>query len=237
MNLIVAVINLDKDKERMKQSERQLHDLELPFLRVQAVEGKTLSEDGYLVSNANVAACWLSHVKCYETLLASNFDRMLILEDDFVIKNKKTFLSKLNVATKAEQSLIQLGFLSFGVVPKFEQLFLLLNKILLVCTYLLPVNSIESSLFERIRNRRQRYESAGKGYIPSDFLAGSHGYIVDRKAAELLRVVNNPIFLPADGLLQSVSRSGTLNAKRSTRSQISQSPGISSIDSKFTKRR
>lgn len=237
MNLIVAVINLDKDKERMKQSERQLEDLKLPFLRVQAVEGKTLSADGYLVSNPNVAACWLSHVKCYETLLASNFDRMLILEDDFVIKNKKTFLSRLNVATKAEQSLIQLGFLSFGVVPKFEQLLLLLNKILLVCTYLLPVNSIESSLFERIRNRRQRYESAGKGYIPSDFLAGSHGYIVDRKAAELLRVVNNPIYLPADGLLQSVSRSGTLTAKRSIRSQISQSPGISSIDSKFTKRR
>lgn len=237
MNLIVAVINLDKDKERMKQSERQLHDLELPFLRVQAVEGKTLSADGYLVSNANVAACWLSHVKCYETLLASNFDRMLILEDDFVIKNKKTFLSRLNVATRAEQSLIQLGFLSFGVVPKFEQLILLLNKILLVCTYLLPVNSFESSLFERIRNRRQRYESAGKGYIPSDFLAGTHGYIIDRKAAELLRVVNNPIFLPADGLLQSISRSGALNAKRSTRSQISQSPGISSIESKFTKRR
>ena len=237
MNLIVAIINLDKDKERMKQSERQLHDLELPFMRVQAVEGKSLSADSYLVSNANVAACWLSHVKCYETLLASNFDRRLILEDDFIIKNKKTFLSKLNVATKAEQNLIQLGFLSFGVVPKLEQLLLLLNKILLVCTYLLPVNSIESSLFERIRNRRQRYESAGKGYIPSDFLAGSHGYIVDRKAAELLRVVNNPIYLPADGLLQSVSRSGTLNAKRSIRNQISQSPGISSIDSKFTKRR
>ena len=70
MNLIVAIINLDKDKERMKQSERQLHDLELPFLRVQAVEGKSLSADSYLVSNANVAACWLSHVKCYETLLA-----------------------------------------------------------------------------------------------------------------------------------------------------------------------
>jgi len=70
-----------------------------------------------------------------------------------------------------------------------------------------------------------------------DFLAGSHGYIIDKKAAELLRVVNNPVFLPADGLLQAVSRSATLNAKRTIRSHIAQAPGISSIESKFTRRR
>lgn len=236
-NTIVAVINLDKDKVRMENSVRQLEDLKLPFLRVQAVEGKSLSPDSYLVSNANVAACWLSHIKCYETLLASSYDRMLILEDDFVIKHKKAFLSQLNSASISEHNLIQLGFLSFGVVPKFEQLILLLNKIALLFTYILPINSPKFSLFKRIRNRRERYQEAGKGYIPMDFLAGSHSYVIDRTAAEKLRSVNNPVFLPADGLLQSVSRSGTLNAKRAIRSHIAQSPGISSIDSKFAKRR
>ena len=92
-SIIVAVINLDNDKERMRQSECQLEDLKLLFMRVQAVEGRTLNPDSYLVSNQNVAACWLSHVKCYYALLSSKFDQMLILEDDFVIKNKKAFLS------------------------------------------------------------------------------------------------------------------------------------------------
>lgn len=236
-NLIVVVINLDKDKARMEQSKRQLDDLKLPFVRVQAINGSTLNPDDYLVSNTNVAACWLSHVKCYETLLSSSFDRMLILEDDFAIRNKKVFLRELSATAHAEHNLIQLGFLSFGVVPKFEQLLLLVNKIFLIFTYALPLNSFELSLSQRMRNRRERYRSAGMRYIPSDFLAGSHGYIVDRKAAELLRVVNNPIFLPADGLLQSASRSGTLNAKRIIRSQIAQASGISSIEAKFTKRR
>lgn len=236
-NLIVAVINLDKDKVRMAQSERQLNNLKLPFLRVQAIEGRELSSDNYFVSNANVAACWLSHVKCYEALLSSEFDRMLILEDDFVIKHKKKFLFKLKTALNSEHNLIQLGFLSFGVVPKFEQLLLLLSKLFLMFTHALPVNSIEVPLFKKIRNRRERYQSAGKGYVPLDFLAGSHGYVIDRKAAEILRVVNRPVFLPADGLLQSVSRSGTLNSKRTICSYISQAPGLSSIDSKFTKRR
>ena len=127
--------------------------------------------------------------------------------------------------------------MSFGVVPKFEQFILLLNKIVLVFTYVLPINSLKFSLFKRIRNRRERYQRAGKGYIPMDFLAGSHSYIIDRTAAEILRNVNSPVFLPADGLLQSVSRSGTLNAKRTIRSHVSQAPGISSIDSKFSKRR
>lgn len=236
-NTIVAVINLDKDKVRMENSVRQLEDLKLPFLRIQAIEGKTLSPDSYLVSNANVAACWLSHIKCYETLLASNYDRMLILEDDFAIKHKKEFLTQLNSASIGDHNLIQLGFLSFGVVPKFEQLVLLLNKISLVFTYVLPINIFKFPLFTRIRNRRERYQRAGKGYIPIDFLAGSHGYVIDRTAAEILRNLNKPVFLPADGLLQAVSRSGTLNAKRAIRSRIAQSPGISSIDSKFTKRR
>jgi GR25 family glycosyltransferase involved in LPS biosynthesis len=236
-NLIVAVINLDKDKVRMERSKRQLDDLKLPFLRVQAIEGKALNLESCLVSNANVAACWLSHVKCYETLLSSKFERMLILEDDFVIKHKKSFLLRLNAASNSEHNLIQLGFLSFGVVPKFEQLLLLLNKIFLILTYAIPVNSIDVTLFKKIRNRRERFQSAGKGFIPSDFLAGAHGYVVDRKAAELLRVVNHPVFLPADGLLQSVSRSGTLSAKRSIQSYITQAPGISSIESRFMKRR
>lgn len=236
-NLIVAVINLDKDKVRMERSERQLDDLKLPFLRVQAIEGKALNSESCLVSNANVAACWLSHVKCYETLLSSKFERMLILEDDFVIKHKKSFLLKLKAASISEHNLVQLGFLSFGVVPKFEQLLLLLNKMFLTLTYAIPVNSIDVTLFKKIRNRRERFYSAGKGFIPSDFLAGAHGYVVDRKAAELLRVVNNPVFLPTDGLLQSVSRSGTLSAKRSIQSYITQAPGISSIESRFMKRR
>jgi len=235
--IIVAVINLDKDKVRMDNSVRQLEDLKLPFLRVEAVEGKSLSADSYLLSNANVAACWLSHVKCYDTLLASNYDRMLILEDDFVIKHKKAFLSKLNSASKSEHNLIQLGFLSFGIVPKFEQLLLLLNKTALNFSYALPMNSINIPFFKRIRNRRERYRRAGKGYLPLDFLAGAHGYIIDKKAAEILRIVNNPVFLPADGLLQAAARSGTLNAKRTIRSHIAQAPGISSIESRFTKRR
>ena len=236
-SLIVAVINLDRDKERMERSERQLDDLKLPFLRVQAIDGKTLNLENCLVPNANVAACWLSHVKCYEILLSSKYERMLILEDDFVIKNKKSFQLKLSAASISKHNLIQLGFLSFGVVPKFEQLLLILSKIFLKLTYAIPLNSIDATLFKKIRNRRERFQSAGKGFIPSDFLAGAHGYVIDRKAAELLRVVNQPVFLPADGLLQSVSRSGTLSTARSIHSYIAQAPGISSIESIFMKRR
>ena len=73
------VINLKKDKDRMKSLEEDFKfaGWPVPLERVEAVQKKP----GYI-------GCAMSHMKCMELALERNYDWVLILEDDCLLKPK-----------------------------------------------------------------------------------------------------------------------------------------------------
>lgn len=93
----IYLINLDRSKERLVFSERQLQSEALNFIRISATDGTQITNEErklYLkpnfseyhktISNFELA-CYLSHRRCWQTLLGSRNEFALILEDDFVI--------------------------------------------------------------------------------------------------------------------------------------------------------
>ena len=95
----IIVISLIDANQRRAQIQAQLSAHNLPFTWLDAVDGRKWSDDELsqfidkkaLYKNlshkpiAGSVGCHLSHMKAYETLLASDDEAMLILEDDAII--------------------------------------------------------------------------------------------------------------------------------------------------------
>ncbi len=110
--MLRLVINLDRSVDRWKCIESQFHSLGLDMHRISAVDSKRGDiSDTFLqsrvaalgspekyfypcvISNAEVA-CYLSHMKCWETLLNSEMRWAAIVEDDVLLSQlAKYFLS------------------------------------------------------------------------------------------------------------------------------------------------
>ena len=92
--LITLVINLDRAADRMAHMARELQAVGLSYTRIAAVDGATLqrphpdfSEGHYRHLHGRHWApkelgCYLSHIQCLRTLLTSDAQYALILEDD-----------------------------------------------------------------------------------------------------------------------------------------------------------
>lgn len=95
----IVVISLADATQRRAQIQAQLSAHDLPFTWLEAVDGRKWSDDKLaqfidhkaLFNNlshkpvAGSIGCHLSHMKAYETLLASDDEALIILEDDAVI--------------------------------------------------------------------------------------------------------------------------------------------------------
>ncbi|WP_180897590.1 glycosyltransferase family 25 protein [Martelella soudanensis] len=91
--MLTFVINLDRDTARLERIEALLAARAVPFTRVQAVDGRSLSQaDIEKVSayptavsvrlQAGEIACYLSHIKAWRMLLESDEECAAIFEDD-----------------------------------------------------------------------------------------------------------------------------------------------------------
>lgn len=90
------VINLDHSTNRLAFMDEQLTQLGIDFERVPAVNGRKIDKDTKTsVYNSAVAkkkyyralsdgeiGCYLSHIRCWEKIIADKLDFALILEDD-----------------------------------------------------------------------------------------------------------------------------------------------------------
>jgi GR25 family glycosyltransferase involved in LPS biosynthesis len=87
----VYVINMDRSYERLANMERQIPVLGKSFQRINAIDGKRLSQED--IQNAvnktygmfcppNIIGCFLSHRKAWQQMLDNNDKYALILEDD-----------------------------------------------------------------------------------------------------------------------------------------------------------
>ena len=92
----IFVVNLDKSTERLAEISKRLEQLDLPFTRVSAVYGASLTDDelnrhynsalNKRVYRRPLAAaeigCYLSHRNIWQTIVDDNLSMALILEDD-----------------------------------------------------------------------------------------------------------------------------------------------------------
>jgi len=95
----VVIINLDRSTHRRTQIEAQLTGFDLPFYRLAATDGHTLDQaarDRHYDADLNrrcyhkplVAGeigCYISHLRAWQWLVDSGYERAVILEDDVVL--------------------------------------------------------------------------------------------------------------------------------------------------------
>lgn len=82
----IYVINLASRPDRLAFMSKQLDALNLPFTRIDAVDGLGDDDIGYPADHPCLAkvqfACYLSHIKLLRKFISSNEPYCLILEDD-----------------------------------------------------------------------------------------------------------------------------------------------------------
>ena len=111
----VLVINLDRSPERMTAVAKNLTALELPFVRIPAIDGANESDEvlyknysavknikeHYRPLKRGEIACYLSHRKACEYIIKNKLDCALVLEDDAILNlEANEFLKKAALTYK-----------------------------------------------------------------------------------------------------------------------------------------
>lgn len=98
-NIQIILINLNSDTERLSRIAERLRRMGLDYVRMPAVEGKSLEITGRIFNeaafrrnmgkftNKNEIACYLSHYEALKLFLQSGKKYGLILEDDMVFNS------------------------------------------------------------------------------------------------------------------------------------------------------
>jgi len=87
----VYLINLDKDKERLLEVDKQLRQAKIPYERFPAILGSNISSDPRLTKfcsnfcSDGIKGCALSHHTLWERAIANEYKTVMILEDDVQI--------------------------------------------------------------------------------------------------------------------------------------------------------
>lgn len=104
----IYIINMDKDKDRMKELDLEMKQNNLKYIRIPAVDGSKLTENSFLVkkyfgkpkikySNGQ-KGCTLSHIGIWNKIKKNNSKYNIVLEDDVIIPKK--LFKKLNIYLK-----------------------------------------------------------------------------------------------------------------------------------------
>jgi glycosyl transferase family 25 len=106
MNIIdkIFVINLDKDKDRLNNSYKQLNNYNIKnYERYSAIYGNDLNEKelnnfttniGKILASKSMIGCGISHINIWKHIVKEKINKCLILEDDFILVDD--FLNKFN---------------------------------------------------------------------------------------------------------------------------------------------
>lgn len=100
--MLRLVINLDRSPDRWKFISQQFYNLNLPVTRVSGVDGYKLSTETQLNLQPPLKekwefprrllpgeiGCYLSHIKCWKTLIESDESWALVIEDDVQISTE-----------------------------------------------------------------------------------------------------------------------------------------------------
>jgi len=87
----VYVINLEKDKERLKEFDTQLSKNRIKYERFNAIVGSKVLKDDRLTNYCNtfctdgMKGCALSHITIWDTMIKNGYRNVMVCEDDAMI--------------------------------------------------------------------------------------------------------------------------------------------------------
>lgn len=230
----ILVISLDTDTQRREACISQLFGYKYEF--VSAIDGRGKGDLSNGLVTAPIEAIWQSHCLALARFLAGSSRYCLILEDDFLIKDRKRFDDLVRKILQEEFDLVQVGWLTTGgdilLLRTYEailySLFRALNRI-----------SRSSHKLTKILEKKLRPARAlqvPNFAIPDSFLPGAHAYFVSRNFAEMVLRLNNPTFLATDDFYIALSKMRSSNVFRTRRSFVQQHGKSSTGSDRFTRR-
>lgn len=234
-NLPIFLINLQSSTERLDQSDEQLSSLGLKYQRVDAIDySKDVITEADFVTK-DIRAIWLSHLKALEMFLETGISYALILEDDFRILRRNSFLDDLEKIDFEKWDLIQIGYLNTGLDIRIRIIFEnLQNRFFSILGKFSHVSFLSlMNLDSRLRVKDTRI--APRGYIPFSFLPGAHSYIISREMAGAVLKLNHPQFLSTDDFFMAIAKMRSFNTLRVNQSIVGQNKGQSTIRERFKK--
>lgn len=109
----VYVINMDKDKDKLKHFDKNMKRLNIKYKRIKGVDGKKEKKNYNTKLRCGELGCLLSHINVLKDAIKNNYNNILIFEDDVVFHKNflEEFRKKYNYLMKNENSfdLIYLG--------------------------------------------------------------------------------------------------------------------------------
>lgn len=220
----IYIINLDRQPERLKLIDLELRSNGLNYQKISAIDMNNLTSESSDLVTLGVKACWQSHVKTFRLIEQSEEPFALILEDDASILNIENIKNLLSNFDFEEWDLVQLGYISPGIYNSLKQIFKGLESGLF--NFLGNLVELSSAFEKRIGSRLRVIEAKNtpKGFIPFDFMPGTHAYVVSKKMASTLIELNNPQFLSADDFFSALVRMRSFKSLRIRKSLIAQKP-------------
>jgi len=179
----------------------QLSALHLPFTRITAVDARDLPPDtDTRLASLPQSACWLSHQRCFEHLMASAVGYLFILEDDAVLDPARDWNQLFQVSTQVMQT-HDVGVLQLGYSSQFD-----------------PLQRLPKPLADWIANRHHAKVPmpapfADVHVVQDSFRPGGHAYLIDRRAAGAIAGFNIPVARNADDFFTDLSYSGVVHRK------------------------
>jgi len=225
------VINLKSRLDRWDSVLAQSAKLDIPIVRVNAIEMESLSEQNLFVASG-VAATWQSHQLAMATFLDSGEKYGVILEDDFFV-TKSWSKTMFELALRVDPDFFQLGYLITSPLDRielffndlFDRILKLLSKL---CSFSVLLNK---RLGGRLLIREQKL--IPWNVVPNDIRAGGQAYLVSRKFALASKYMNTPSFTSADGMFISLGDVRSFRMFRFRKSLINQTDSVTSVHQRY----
>ena len=164
----VYVVNMDKDKERMKRIHKTLTDNSISYKRFPATVGSKVNFSQHITHKCNVyctdsmKGCALSHRRIWEDIVYKNYAYALILEDD---------------VTLSEDFEKQIENAIYEIPDDFDILYI-------GCKFICEKPSILGSVITTSLNAAP--EEYSDNLYKTTGSVGTHGYIISNKCARQL---------------------------------------------------
>jgi GR25 family glycosyltransferase involved in LPS biosynthesis len=230
----ILVISLDTDTQRREACIAQLFGYNYKFMS--AIDGRSKADSSNGLVTAPIEAIWHSHSLALKQFLAGSSRYCLILEDDFLIKDRERFDDLVKKLMQEDFDLVQIGWLTTGL----DIVLLRTYEAVLYSTFgaLNRVSRLSHKLTEILerRLRPRRAAQVPEYAIPDSFLPGAHAYLVSRNLAEAVLKLNNPTFLATDDFYIALSKMRSFNIFRTRRSLVGQQGKSSTGNDRFTRR-
>lgn len=208
--LLIQVINLARRPDRLAKIKSELQRAGLSFEVQTAVDGKLKSLGSEYLSNGEIG-CWKSHVNSMRRQIEGKYPFSLILEDDAVISpgvDENLLTNMMDLMERNKIDMLQIGYIEHFYSASLRR-------------------GIFEFLIALLKGRGVK-DSSGFRFVPGEFRAGAHAYLVGNRLAEAIsETVPEPPLIPWDGYLESLARGqvgrGDINISRLVKSVVSQS--------------